>query len=175
MKKKTIAIILATIAINFIQAQTRDLTFVAKKTEKDSSEFQAANISSSPKFKKANTKAIKDFSKSHQQAENVKWYAVTNGSFVYYSLNEKTGRRLYNEKGNFVYDILTYSEKDLSLDIRAMVKQTYYLDYDITLVKEIHTEGKTIYIIDIQNKSTLKILRICGDEMEVLEEYKIQQ
>src|SRR6187549_2375930 len=173
MKKTTIAIILATIAINFIQAQTRDLTFVAKKTEKDSSEFQAA--SSSPKVNKANTKAVKDFSKLHQQAENVQWYAVTNGSFVYYSLNEKIGRRLYNEKGNFVYDILTYSEKDLSLDIRAMVKQTYYLDYDITLVKEIHTEGKTIYIIDIQSKSTLKILRIRNDEMEVLEEYKIQQ
>lgn len=175
MKKITIAIILATIAINFIQAQTADLTFVGKKTDKDSSEFQSADISSSLKVNKANTKAVKEFSKSHPQAENVQWYVETNGSFVYYSLNEKKGRRFYNGKGMFVYDILTYSEKDLPLDIRAMVKQTYYLDYDITLVKEIHTAGKTIYIIDIQSKSTLKTLRICNDEMEVLEEYKIQQ
>jgi hypothetical protein len=168
MKKITIATILATILINFIQAQNADVNYIEKKKDNDSSELKPADI-------KASAKAEKDFSRSRKGAENIQWYVVPEGSLVRYTLNEKQGKRFYNKKGNFLHDILTYSEESLPLYVKDMVKRTYYSDYNITLAQEIHSEGKIIYVVQIENKSTLKILRIVDDEMEVLNEYNIQK
>jgi hypothetical protein len=165
MKKITIAIVLATLS-NFIEAQTTDVS----KMDKDFSDLGPAEVNTSSTFERPNTKAVRDFLKSCANAKNTHWYVDSEGSYAYYSLNEKKGRRFYNKKGDFVYDILTYSEENLPFDIRDMVKQSYYLDYNITLVHEIHTEGKLIYIVQIQDKKTLKQVRICDKEIDVISE-----
>ncbi len=164
--KTIIATILATILINFAQAQT------VSNTDKNTGKNFSKNVAD---INAPSTKVEIDFTKSCKNAENIHWYFVPEGSLVNYSLNQKTGVRFYNKKGNLVYDILTYSEENLPHNIRDMVKQAYYLDYNITLVQEIHSEGKEIYIIQIKDKSTMKTLRICDDKMEVLNEYIVQQ
>ena len=166
MKKITIVTILATILISSIQAQNADVSYV-KNNDNNSSETKVAGINA------PSAKAVKDFSISCKGAENIHWSVVPEGSIAYYSLDGKKGTRFYNKKGAFEYDILTYSEEKLPLNIRDMVKQAYYLDYTITLAQEIHTKGKLIYVVQIQNKKTLKQIRICNEEMEVIHEFKL--
>ncbi len=168
MKKITIAIILALATFNFIQAQNADVSYSGKKNDDNPNGIKAADKNA------PSAKVEKDFSRSCKDAENINWSVVPEGSIVYYSLNGKKGLRFYNKKGDFVHDVLSYSEEKLPLNIRDMIKQTYYLDYDITLAQEVHTQGKLIYVVQIKNKSTMKTLRICDDEMEVLKEYKVQ-
>jgi hypothetical protein len=120
-----------------------------------------------------NTKAVKDFLTSCKKAENPHWYNDPKGTFVYYYINGNKARRFYDKKGDFVYDILSYTEEYLPYNIRDMVKRTYYFDYKIIVAEEIHTEGKTIYLVHITNKTDLLIVRVCDDEMDVIEKYKL--
>src|SRR6186997_802603 len=134
MKKITIATVLATILINFIQAQNIDVSYNTKKKNKNSGELLVGEVNT------PSAKVEKDFSKFCKGAENIHWSVVPEGSIAYYTLNEKKGVRFYNKKGAFEYDILSYSEEKLPLNIRDKVKQTYYFDYTITLAQEIHTK-----------------------------------
>jgi hypothetical protein len=168
MKKTTIAIILALAAFSFIQAQNADVSYSGKKNDDNPNGIKAGDKNA------PSAKVEKDFSRSCIGAENIHWSIVPEGSIAYYTLNEKKGVRVYNKKNAFEYDILSYSEDKLPPNIRDMVKQTYYLDYTITLAQEIHTKGKLIYVVQIQDKKTLKQLRICDDEIEVLKEYRLQ-
>jgi hypothetical protein len=57
-------------------------------------------------------------------------------------------------------------------DIRGIVKSQYY-DYTITVVDEIEERMKPlVYVVHLEDSTTLKYVRVCDREMEVLEEYK---
>jgi hypothetical protein len=176
MKKQLFAIILAVIIISFTQAQNAEINFAKneKKANKgviEQPEFQ----SSTAAINEVNIKSLKDFSRSCRNAENVHWFVSPSGSCVYYSENGKNGKRVYNKKGSFIYDMLSYSEEHLPFAIRDRVKQTFYLDYNITHVQEMHIERKIIYLVQIEDKTTWKQVRICDDEMDVVDEFKIKQ
>ncbi len=114
-------------------------------------------------------KAIRDFVEASGQTENIKWYKSDEGFMAYYNQN---GARLmagYNLKGNWIYSMATYNEDKLPRDVRHLVKSTYY-DYAITLVNEIKTGSKTIYIVHMADKTSWVNLRVCDGEMEVVEQ-----
>ena len=174
MKKISFAIILAVIVTNVIQAQEAGIRFsnYEKEAEAGLNKFQVTDINGSAvTINNVNVKAVKDFSKSCKEAEDIHWYIQTNGTFVHYLMNGNKGRRCYDKKGNFVYNILSYPEEFLPYAVRDQVKRTYYFDYNIILADEIQTEGKTIYIVHIKNKTTWKNIRVCNGEMDVLEEF----
>jgi len=120
----------------------------------------------------ARLKASEDFLRSNKQAKNVRWYDVPNGFFVYYTKDEKKGRRFYNSKGKFVYNSLSYQERSLPVEIRNRIKSVFYMDYKITHVNEILEEGKTIFIVQLTDNKTWKNILIHDDEMEVIKEYR---
>jgi hypothetical protein len=107
---------------------------------------------------------------SCKKAEAIHWYIETNGSFVYYFMNGNKGRQFYDKKANFIYNILSYPEEFLPYAVRGRVKSTYYFDYTINRAEEIQINNKTVYIIHIEDKSGFKLLRVCDDEMEVINE-----
>ena len=119
-----------------------------------------------------NVKAVRDFVKSCKKAESIHWYPDTKGTFVYYYINGNKGRRFYDTKGDFVYNILSYPEEFLETDIRKLVKSIYYMDYTITWVNEIQTGDKTSFIVHLSDKTSWKTIMVCEGEIEVLEEFK---
>ena len=172
MKKLSFAVILGVITISLTQAQSAGGT--STKNEKKTNPEVAQGSNYDPGAgNDVNTKALRDFLRSCKNAENSHWFVDSKGSCVYYSEKGKKGKRFYDKSGSFIYDILSYSEEDLPFAIRVQVKQTYYLDYNITHVQEIHANGKTIYMVQIQDKSTWKQLRICDEEMDVVNELKL--
>jgi hypothetical protein len=115
-------------------------------------------------------KAVRDFAEISGQIEDVKWYKSDEGFMAYYTRGSNKLMAGYNLKGNWIYSMATYNEDKLQRDIRHLVKSTYY-DFTITLVNEIKTGSKTIYIVHMKDKATWLNVRVCDGEMEVAERY----
>jgi hypothetical protein len=79
-------------------------------------------------------------------------------------------RVFYDKKGYWDATIKYYDEKKLPPDVRAIVKSTYY-DYSITSVQEIQKGNKIVYLVHMQDATTLKSVKVCDGEMEVIAEF----
>jgi hypothetical protein len=129
-------------------------------------------ISSSLKDLSAiNGKAIKDFSKRFGNALSEQWYQIPDGFVSYFNVNGFANRALYDKKGRWQYTVKFYDEFQLPHDIRAAIKSIYY-DYKITVVEEIDASQNLIYIVHMEDKTSIKNLRVSNDgEIEVMEEF----
>lgn len=120
-------------------------------------------------LKMVNAKMIRDFSKACKSASECRWYAYgEKGTIVYYQLGDKKGRRFYDKKGNFVYNILAYTESELPSEVRDLVKRTYYLDYTIDRIEEVETDSNTYFVIHVSDDKTIKIVSVFDGEINVL-------
>lgn len=96
---------------------------------------------------------------------------MPNGFLAEFVENNVEVRVVYNKKGGWVYTIRQYTEKELPVEIRKLVKQTYY-DETIGLVKEVIQDGYTVYVIHIENEARWKTIRVRDGEMEVVQDFK---
>jgi hypothetical protein len=133
--------------------------------------LQSLHMSSLP-INKVHVRAMRDFLKRDKEAANADWMLVETGYVVKYT--DKSNRRcrtVYNSRGEFAYTIRQYYENIMPRDVRGMVKSQYY-DYAITLVEEIEERMRPlVYVVHLEDATTLKNVRVCEREMEVLEEY----
>ncbi|MEO6228705.1 MAG: hypothetical protein ABJB11_12860 [Ferruginibacter sp.] len=121
-----------------------------------------------------NTKAIKDFSKSHKNVSNPNWVANKEGFAATFKVNDVYNVVYYNKKGRWMGNLKGYTEDKLAADLRKMIKRVYY-DYAITYVHEAEmaeSNHEPTYIIHMQNDKALMLLRIYDGEMEIWEQYK---
>jgi hypothetical protein len=118
-------------------------------------------------------KAMRDFLKRNKTAGEVKWIIIDKGYVVKYSGENKSRcRTVYNSKGNYLYTVKQYNEDAMPREVRKLLKSQYY-DYAISLVEEIHVPAKpVIYLVHVQDETSLKNIRVCEGEMEVIEEYQ---
>jgi hypothetical protein len=78
-------------------------------------------------------------------------------------------RALYDERGGWLTTIAGYTEEHLPEAVRREVRSTYY-DYAILFVNEISMSGKPVsYVVQIQDKKTIRILRVVDGEMEEIQ------
>jgi hypothetical protein len=123
-----------------------------------------------PEGKDFNTKAIRDFQARFQKVENALWFSDQNGIMSYFVRNGYANRVFYDKKGHWQFSLIVYAEDQLPGDLRASVKAKYY-DLAITLIEEVHTNDGMVYIVHLEDKSNIKILRLSNDaEMEILQE-----
>ena len=122
---------------------------------------------------KIHVKAVRDFLKRDKTAANADWMVVENGFVVKYTdKNNSRCRTVYNSRGEFSYTVRQYNESNMLRDVRALVKSQYY-DYTITLVEEIEQQSKPlVYIVHLEDATTLKNIRVSERDIEVVEEYK---
>lgn len=121
---------------------------------------------------KIHVKAMRDFLKRDKTAANADWMVVENGFVVKYTdKNNSHCRTVYNSRGDFSYTIKQYFESNLLREVRAMIKSQYY-DYKITLVEEIvQTFKPLVYVVHMEDATSLKNIRVSDREIEVIEEY----
>ncbi len=112
-----------------------------------------------------NVHALKGFVKEFKNV-NASWYKANDGGFIAsFKTGDVKNSVAYTAKGTWHHTIRYYDEKQLPKDVRSTVKSTYY-DYTILGVSEVHYEDQVIYIILIQDDTTIKTLRVCDGEME---------
>jgi hypothetical protein len=111
------------------------------------------------------------FGKSFKSATNVNWSKVDKNFQASFTVDGKETKALYNKKGRLVYTISYGSEKDLSSENRKMVKGAY-VDYTITSAIEIKEDNRTIWVIKLEDITSLVFVRL---ENGTLEETKYYQ
>jgi hypothetical protein len=123
-----------------------------------------------PDAKNINAKAIKDFQTRYGGVENAMWFSDKNGSVSYFIKDGYGDRVFYDKKGLWEYSLLFFSEDKLPRDVRAAVKSTYF-DLNITLVEEVQTTDSRVFICYLEDKATIKIIKVNDDgEMEILQD-----
>ncbi|PWT76268.1 MAG: hypothetical protein C5B59_06935 [Bacteroidetes bacterium] len=154
------------VAKNTVVVKSQSISEAMKLTE--DSKNEVTEITS---LSEVNQKAMRDFKKTFGHVDNEKWYLIKNGYLAEFSLNSIKNRVVYDKKGNWRFSVSYYGEKNLPAEIRAIVKPVYY-DYAISRVEEVHSDDKVIYIVHVQNASTLKTLRVCEGEMDLIEDFR---
>ena len=115
-----------------------------------------------PETKDINSKAIKDFQKRYSNIKNAMWFSNENG-FVSYFVQDGFGNRaFYDKKGRWSYSFILQTEYDLPSHVRASIKSTYF-DLAITQVEEVESSYGVVYIVNMENNSNIRILKV--DEM----------
>jgi hypothetical protein len=127
-------------------------------------------LNDAPEGKDFNSKAIRDFQTRFQKVDNAMWFSDQNGFMSYFIKNGYGNRAFYDKKGHWQFSLILYGEDQLPVDLRASVKARYF-DLAITLIEEVQTSDGMVYIVHLEDKSNIKILRLSNDaEMEILQE-----
>jgi hypothetical protein len=110
-----------------------------------------------PDTKNINSKAIKDFQERYNNIKNAMWFSDQNGFESYFVQNGFVNRVFYGKKGLWLYSLILHTEHELPTDIRASIKSIYF-DFAITLVEEVQTKYGVLYVVNLEDKSNIKIL-----------------
>jgi hypothetical protein len=118
-------------------------------------------------------KALKNFADNYKNVSGVSWMKVKGGFSVRFNSDDVRTTIFYDNKGHWVSSIKYYNEEKMRHEIRHTVKSTYY-DYNIIYTQEVETadtKGTPTYIICLEDKTNIKMVRICEGEMSVWKEY----
>ena len=122
------------------------------------------------RFTEISLKAVRHFIKSFEQAENVHWYKTDDGVVAYFTANGIKTRAAYDKKGNWLYKIRSYGEAYLPKDVREQIKSMFY-DFSITCVNEITNSRQLAYFVQIEDRTSLKTIRVWEGELVVDKEF----
>lgn len=119
-----------------------------------------------------NFHTLKDFNKRFTPTTEVSWQETDKGYIAKFSANSIQTMVAYGKHGYWFYTIQRYPEKNLPANVRALVKSTYY-DYTFFHIDEVNVpeQENTIYILLLQDNKHFKAVRVCGDEMEEINDY----
>jgi hypothetical protein len=120
-----------------------------------------------------NRKAESSFKKLYQSAGGAEWSILDNKSLVCrFHLNNIIYRAFYTAQGNWTYTISGYDGSKLGKTIADRIKSVYY-NSSIVYVNQVDlVNDGTFYIVEIQDKNSIKKIRVNEDDMEVIQEFK---
>jgi hypothetical protein len=122
---------------------------------------------------KAATRATRDFWDRVGDQNTAQWYKLSNGYMAEYYQGATQAHYVYDQKGNFVYSMLTYTAKELPTTVRHLVRSNYY-DFTIGWVKEINEAQTTAYVVHLEDSASWKDVVVQEGEIRVLHAYSKQ-
>jgi hypothetical protein len=133
--------------------------------------YDSSSSSTVADLKTINSKAIKDFTAKFGAGLNEYWFKVSDGFVSNFRVDGFLNRVYYDRKGRWQFTVKAYAENKLPTDIRAIVKSTYY-DYKITMVEEVRSTDRLVYIIHQEDPKHIMKLRIFEDgELDIMENF----
>lgn len=116
-------------------------------------------------------KVSKSFDRYFKGAENTRWYQANKDFLVKFILNDMDHNALFQKNGRLIYDIGYGEEDDLPKEIRTQIK-SLYIDKNITRVVNVKELGRNIWIVNVEDKDNLVLLRIEEGELEEVSKLK---
>jgi hypothetical protein len=119
-------------------------------------------------------RAVRGFIKDFKAANNVTWYKAKEGGcsaqFVSDSMETTV---IYDERGSCDYILIRYAENKMPDNVRGMVKRAFlnYSIMEITEFKSSIREENIIYSVLIKYADNYKVLKICKEEMKIVNDY----
>ena len=166
MKKNLIVVAIASIAMLAVTSKTNAQIM----SNHSPLEYHKALIGDQDNISQ---KAIRNFAKTYGTRNNEGWTQIKDGFIARFISDGIDTKIYYDQKGNWIASIKYYNEDKLRHDVRHVVKSTYY-DYAIVGIQEIEgieSNGVPTYVIDVENKSEIKLLRVYAENMEVFKQF----
>jgi hypothetical protein len=117
-----------------------------------------------------NIKAMRDFVKSFNDVQEEKWYKISDGFVSNFIEDGVQTKVVYDLKGRRHCILRAFNEEQMPPEIKGEVKERFY-DYNIIVAYEINDERNSYYIIKIETATSLKILQLIDNEIEVKGDY----
>jgi hypothetical protein len=117
-------------------------------------------------------RALKDFANGYKNVAGESWMKIKDGFAVRFISDGISTTIYYDKRGNWAAKVKIYGEEKMPREIRHDVKSTYY-DYNIVYTQEVETidsGGVPTYVICVEDKTKIKMIRICDGEMNVWKE-----
>ncbi len=118
-----------------------------------------------------NTKAEKSFHKAFKTINGETWVPAKDGIVAKFIKDGIHTMVYYNKKGTWMGTLRYLSEDLLPKDVRHTVKSEYY-DFSISNIVEVTVGDKTAYLITMEDKTSIKQVKVVDGEMEVTHDYK---
>jgi len=117
------------------------------------------------------TRVIRDFVLRFDEVSYAQWTPDGKGSTMYFIRDGFHNRAVYDAYGRWKYSLIFYDEARMPRDVRTVVKREYF-DFGITVVEEVQTVAGRAWLVHLEDKSTIKIVRVNTEgEMETMEEF----
>jgi hypothetical protein len=112
-----------------------------------------------------NTKILGAFKESFDKVTNLNWVRVNNMFLAVFMIDGKYARALFTKRGVLVYTIFYGTENDLPAETRKLVK-SLYIDHSITRAIKVNENGRTIWVISLEDSVSLISVRVENSELE---------
>ncbi|HEY4207671.1 MAG TPA: hypothetical protein VGM31_12690 [Puia sp.] len=115
---------------------------------------------------RAAMKAAREFWKKYGAGKDESWYKLSAGYLAEFSESTVKTKVVFDGKGNWLYGIKEYGEKQLLKQVRDLVKSVYF-DYSIGWVKEVSQYQSVVYVVHIVDGPQWKDILVQDGEMDV--------
>jgi hypothetical protein len=171
MKKNLIALVIVSVAtLAGISDANAQIVSNSSSLEYQVNATETKNSMNEPAI---SPRAIKDFMNTHKNVTGESWMKTKDGFSVRFNSDDVRTTIFYDKKGNWSGSLKIYGEEKMLHDIRHLVKSTYY-DYNIVYAQEIETtdsDGVPTYVVCVEDKTKIKMIRISAGEMSEWKEY----
>ena len=127
---------------------------------------RSSKILSETKVTKVNINAARHFLRAYKNIPDAQWFQTEGGSIANFHSKGIDTKIVYDDKGRWFYNLLSYTEANLTFEIRDLVMSKYY-DNDILVVHEYQFKNdKTVYIIRMGSQQfKIVTLKVCDGEI----------
>jgi len=117
------------------------------------------------------TLALNSFRHVYSQAAGAEWSVLADKSLMCRFVNNGiTSRAFFRGNGQWTHTVSGYNEDKLDASVSDRVRCAYY-NSSITYVEEIDMpNSEPVYIVEIQDRRSIKKLRVDKEEIEVIRE-----
>jgi len=171
MKKNLIALVIVSAAT--LAGTSRANAQIVSNSSSLEYQMNATETKNSINELAISPRAVKDFMNTHKNVTGESWMKTKDGFSVRFNSDDVRTTIYYDKKGNWSGSIKIYGEEKMPRDIRHLVKSTYY-DYSIVYTQEIETtdsDGVPTYVVCVDDKTKIKMIRISAGEMSEWKEY----
>jgi len=120
---------------------------------------------------RVNTKVLRSFYLSFGEKPDAVWSKTTKGFVVWFKDQKRSTYVYFRPNGAIDYQLHRYFEGELPKDVRHIVRSNFY-DYTITHVSEVKKDDFVCYFVKIEDKASLKTIRVTGGEYAVVEDLR---
>lgn len=122
------------------------------------------------KAAKANFRATENFKKTFKDAPEATWTVEENAIVASFSRDDVTTRVVYNKNGRPIHALSYYPADKTPNDVRSIV-ETDYPNANITLAVQVKENGMEFYIVQLEDKTTIKQIAVYDGSTNLIKEF----
>ena len=126
-------------------------------------------VQSNVRLNEINILAFRHFRKNNPLIEQEYWEKTQHGLTVKFRDADKISLAYYDNQGAFLYTVKYFEESDLNIDLQKRLKREYP-GFQFDILTEINNEIKTVYLVTLKNKYSMKSLLIEQGEIRVIDD-----